>query len=115
MTRIAETDEAVEQLSTTEGTRVRLQGIVEAGDEPALAVARNYAHWAPVEAQSHQRRIGKVARDIETGCRMMAAFIFAAVFIGWPLGTMIGHFSGAGAVTFEGWSLGEAYKGYVLL
>ncbi|NWG91793.1 MAG: hypothetical protein HXY21_04710, partial [Parvularculaceae bacterium] len=37
------------------------------------------------------------------------------VFIGWPLGTMIGHFSGAGAVTFEGWSLGEAYKGYVLL
>jgi hypothetical protein len=117
MTRIAETHDAAGRASAVEGTKVRFQGIVDAGEVPSPSVVRNYSHWAPLEAQSHQRRIGKVARDIETGCRMMAAFIFAAVFIGWPLGALVGYISGAHEFTWGGWwrSLGEAYKGYILL
>ncbi len=117
MTNTAEREDASRQASVVDGSKVRFQGIVDATDEPVPVAMRDFGQWAPTEPQHHQRRISKTARDIETGCRMMAAFIFAAVFIGWPLGTLVGHISGAHEFTWSGWgrSLGEAYKGYILL
>lgn len=114
MTNFHEITDASDATPRTDDARVRFHGIVEPPKDAAPAAYRSFERWASSEAQGHQRRISKSARDLETGCRMAAAFIFCAVFIGWPLGTLIGHFVGAGAITLKGWSLGESYSGYVL-
>lgn len=108
MTNRAEISDGSEPASALEASRMRFQGVAEPAQDRVRP--RSFA----TSTLDRQSRISRAARDMETGCRMVAAFIFAAVFIGWPLGTLLGHFVGADAVTLKGWSLGEAYKGYVL-
>jgi hypothetical protein len=120
MTKTAEMTNAsrLDAGNELESARLRLQGIIDSSGAPDAAAtpARgDFGLWATPEAIGHQRRISKLTRDIETACRMMAAFMFTAIFIGWPLGTLFGNFAGAGAITLKGWTLGDAYPGYILL
>ncbi|MEZ5921152.1 MAG: hypothetical protein R3C60_07325 [Parvularculaceae bacterium] len=96
-----------------EGTRLRLKGITTADDGAESPEMVSFEAWASAETRGREISLARRARIYETVGRMFAGFIFAAVFIGWPLGTLAGHY--AAANTLEGWTIGTSFGNYILL
>lgn len=96
-----------------DGTRLRLKGISEADDGVESPETVSFEAWASAETRGREISLARRARIYETVGRMFAGFIFAAVFIGWPLGTLAGHY--AAAQTLKGWTIGTSFGNYILL
>ena len=88
------------------GPRVRFAPASDGG-EPA-----SFESYAAAELKDRGGRYHRLGRELEFAARFVAIFVFFVVLVGWPLGSLFGY--RAGAKTFEGWTLGDAYSSWAI-
>lgn len=86
--------------------RVRFRA--SADGEPA-----SFESYAAAEMKDRGGRYHRLGRKLETAARFVAIFVFFLVLVGWPLGSAIGYWVGAGG-TLKGWTLGDAYSAWAI-
>ena len=87
--------------------RVRFHAVGEGGGGPA-----SFQSYAAAEMKDRGGRYHRLGRELEAAARFVAIFVFFVVLVGWPVGSLLGY--RAGARTFEGWSLGDAYSAWAI-
>lgn len=121
MTKTAEMTDAsrLDAGNDLESARLRLQGIIDSSDaltEPAASGKfRSFEKWAAAEGREGDLkalRLGRLGGRLETWARFAAVVIFACVFVGWPIGSMIAHVDLAGSM--RGFALADAYTAWAV-
>jgi len=93
-----------EPIETGDGARLRIKGIV---DNPDRAVdtsdtaepVKNFEGWIAEEAAFRDRDWTRAAERVTYWSRFVAIFILAVMLIGWPAGTLVGHYNTTGSLS----------------
>lgn len=112
MTTTTSVSESGRAPAPASGSRVKFQAIAETDDAASLALS-GFEPWAGAAADRRDRDLEKAARQISLFSRLAAIFIFFTMLVGWPAGTLVGHYGAVGSL--RGWDPAVAFPSFAVM